>query len=137
MKVLTVDEFDEIIYSTLSVEDQIKGRGLLIYGCIMMNEEYVFGINLTGPDKGHHHMFIYLDKPEIAYKYSDDDYKLSKEDCNKIYQVLTERDNAIWNGILDCMGKCIKSDDLTDDYIKVDLSKIPTNPPDYRLIKDG
>jgi len=116
-------EFEDTIYSTMSI-DQDTESDLLIFACINYDENYSFGINFPKKDT---YLYLSMTHPEILAKYGN--YKITKEDLDLLMKRLTG--DRGWNKLMDAMKNCKESDMITDDFIKVDFSKLPETPPDY------
>jgi len=126
---ITQDQFDENFYSNLPIFYYTSDR-IGISGCVMFNEIYTFGLTIIDGDE-RHYMYLSMTDPEILIKH--DKYKLSKEDLDELMNVLINQNG--WEQIIDSLHKCIISDQLTDDYIKIDFGKIPNTPPNYLLLE--
>lgn len=119
-------DWEEMVYTTTPIEHQ-PFENIRIFGYItMIKNVYAFGINVCDTNL----YVLSMTSPECIASFNSS--PITKDIIDKIMSVIDD----LWYDIIDSIKKCIKSDSLTEDYVSIDLSKIPNSPPDYRKILD-
>ena len=117
-------DWEEMVYTTTPIEYQ-PFENIRIFGYItMIKDIYAFGINTCDTNL----YVLSMTSPECIASFNNN--PITKDIIDKIMSII---DN-FWFDIIDSIKKCIESDSLTEDYVSIDLSKIPNSPPDYRKI---